>query len=191
MTVFWRKVVTGQFMAEEVQRAVGVETALVIRSPDGDPTAGVRHGQQAGTFFGEGFVPGGGGGQTGGAADVVLVVPVQLVLEELIGGLEIGDAFVGKKGDEPFLKGVEAAFDLAFGRSVGGDAVGDAQGGESALELGMGVEAVGGGAMAKERQTVGVEGGGRAVFSMGVRRWRKWLHVVSLGTKVPATILRE
>jgi hypothetical protein len=30
--------------------------------------------------------------------------------------------------------------------------------------------------------------GGDAV---GERRWRKWLQVGSLGTKVPATILRE
>jgi len=128
---------------------------------------GRGHGEEPGAFLGEGFVPRGVGGQAGGAADVVLVVPVQLELEELIGSLEIGDAFVGQERDEPFLKGVEAAFDLALGGGVGGDAVGDAQGGEGALELGMGVEAVGGGTMAKERQTVGVEGDGRAVLFDG------------------------
>lgn len=98
---------------------------------------------------------------------MVLVVPVQLVLEELIGGLEVGDAFVGQEGDEPFLKGVEAAFDFAFGLGVGGDAVGDAQGGEGALELGVGVAPVGSGAMAEERQAVRVERDGRAVFFDG------------------------
>jgi hypothetical protein len=98
---------------------------------------------------------------------VVLVVPVQLVLEELIGGFEIGDAFVSQERDQPFLKGVEAAFDFAFGRCVGRDAVSDAQGGEGALELRMGVEAIGGGAMAEEGQAVGVKGGGRAVLFEG------------------------
>jgi hypothetical protein len=157
----------GPVVAEEVQSAVGVEAALMVKGQMEVQERGRWHRQEAGAFFGEGFVPRGVGGQAGGAADVVLVVPVQLELEELIGGFEIGDAFVGQEGDEAFLKGVEAAFDFALGLGVRGDAMGDAQGGEGALELGMGVEAVGGGAMAKERETVGVEGDGRAVFFDG------------------------
>jgi hypothetical protein len=54
---------------------------------------------------------------------------------------------------------------LAWG--VGGDAVGDAQGGEGALELGVGVQTVGGGTMAEEGEAIGVERGGRAVVFEG------------------------
>lgn len=157
----------GPVLAQEVEGSVGVEPALVIEGQMEVQEWRRRHGQEPGAFFGEGFVPSGVGSQAGGAADVVLVVPVQLVLEELIGGLEVGDAFVGQERDEPFLKGVEAAFNFAFGGGVGRDAVGDPQGGEGALELGMGVEAIGGGAMAEERQAVGVEGHGRAVLFDG------------------------
>jgi hypothetical protein len=157
----------GPVLAEEVQGAVGVEPALVIEGQMEVEQRLGGNGEQTGAFFCEGFVPSGVGGQAGGAADVVLVVPVQLGLEQLVGGWEVGDAFVGQERDEPFLKGVEAPFDFAFGLGVWGDAMGDAQGGEGALELGMGVEAVGGGAMAEEGQAIGVERGGRAEFFDG------------------------
>lgn len=114
-----------------------------------------------------GLVPGLIGGQPGGAAGVFLVVPDDLVLEQLIGRRIVGDAFISQEGDEAFLKGFEAAFDFPFGLSVRGDAVGDAQRGEGALELGVGVEAVGGRAVAKEGQAVGVERGWRAVLFEG------------------------
>ena len=121
------------------------------------------HGAQMGAFFLEGFVPSLVGRQPGGAAMGVLVVPVELGLQEGIGGAVVRDVLVGQEGDEAFLEEAETALDLALGRGVGGHAVGHAQGGESALELGMSVEAVGGGAMAKEGQAVGVEAGGSAV----------------------------
>jgi hypothetical protein len=57
------------------------------------------------------------GGQAGGAADVLLVVPSDLALEQLVGGGVIGNAFVGEQRDQASLKGVEAALDLAFGLS--------------------------------------------------------------------------
>lgn len=57
----------------------------------------------------------------------------------------------------------KAAFDFAFGLSIRSDAVGDVQGGQCALKLGMSVEPIGGGLMAEEAQAVGVEGGGAAV----------------------------
>ena len=126
-----------------------------------------RRGAQAGSFFLEGFVPSLIGGQAGGAADPLVIVPMDLELEQLVGLRIVLDAFIGQEGDQTFLKGVEAALDLAFGLSVRGDAVGHAQGGESALELGVGVEAVGRRAVAKEGQTVGVEGGRRAVLFEG------------------------
>lgn len=94
---------------------------------------------------------------------MVLVVPSQLDLEQGVGVGVIGDSFVGQKADESFLEGVEAALDFAFGGGVWGDAVGGAQGGKSALELGMGVEPVGWGAMAEEGESVGIETGWQAV----------------------------
>ena len=121
------------------------------------------HGTQLGTLFLEGHIPSGVGGQAGGAADVVLVVPGELGLEQGVGVLVVGDFFVGQEGDEAFLEGVEAALNFAFGLGVGSDAMGGAQRSEGALELGMGVEPVGGAAVTKEREAVGVEAGGRAV----------------------------
>lgn len=88
-------------------------------------------------------------------------------LEQGIGLGIVGDFFVGQKADEPSLEEVEAAFDFAFGLSVGSDAVGDAQGREGALELRVSLPALGGGAVAEEGQSVGVEGGGRAVLLDG------------------------
>lgn len=79
-----------------------------------------------------------------------LVVPADLGLEHGVGVFEVGDCFVGQEACESFLEGVEAAFDLAFGG-------GDTMGGEGALEWGMGVEPVGWGVMAEEREAVGVE----------------------------------
>ena len=57
-----------------------------------------------------------------------------------------------------FLEGAKAAFDFAFGLRAGGDQMGDAQGGEGALELGAGIPAIGGGLMAEQGQAIGVKG---------------------------------
>ena len=149
--------------AEEIQRVVGVEPTWEI---EGQVEVQQRHwGHRAMVvaFFLEGSLPGSVGGQPGGATDVVLVVPGDLRLEQGVGRGVGGDLFVGEQGDQAVLEGAEAAFDFAFGRGVGGDAVGRAQRGEGALELGVGVELVGGGGVAEERQAVGVEAGGRAV----------------------------
>ena len=45
--------------------------------------------------------------------------------------------------------------------------MGDAQGGQSTLELGMRVQAVGGGSVAEKRQAVGVDAGGHAIGFKG------------------------
>ena len=57
-----------------------------------------RWGTQGGAFFVERPVPGLIGGQPGGAADVFLVVPDDLVLEQLIGRRIVGDAFISQQG---------------------------------------------------------------------------------------------
>ena len=68
-----------------------------------------------------------------------------------------GDFLVGQKGDDAFLEGAKAAFDFAFGLRAGGDQMGDAQGGEGALELGARIPAIGRGLMAEQGQTIGVK----------------------------------
>lgn len=95
---------------------------------------------------------------------MVLVVPVNLGLEQGVGILVVGDFFIGQEGDEAVLEGTEAAFDFALGRGVGGDAVSHAQRGEGALELGVCVEPVGSGGVAKEREAISVKAGWRAIF---------------------------
>ena len=118
-----------------------------------------------------------------------MVVPIDLGFEELVGGSIVGDFLKGEQGDQAFLKDLEAAFDFAFGLSIRSDAVMDAQGGESALELGVGVQAVGGSAVTEEREAIGIETGGQTkLFQQGATQG---LQVVSLGTKVPPRILRE
>ena len=154
-------------LAEEVQGVIGVEAALEVERQVEIQQRDGGHGAQARALFLEGFVPSVVGGQPGGAADVLLVVPVDLGLEESVGGFEIGRVLEGQKGDQAPLESVKAAFDLAFGLRVGSDAMGHAQGGEGALELRVGVEAVGGGTVAEEGQAIGVEASRRAIFFQG------------------------
>ena len=153
--------------AEEIEGGVGIETALEVegqmeveKRPGGDVAVVIA-------FFLEGEVPGSVGDQAGGAANMVLIVPGDLGLEERVGVFVVGDLFIGQEGAEALLEDVEAAFDFAFGGGVWGDAVGAAQGGESALELGMGVETVGWRAMAKEGESVGIEASRWAVGFQG------------------------
>ena len=97
----------------------------------------------------------------------MLVVPLDLSLQEVVGGSKGGDFLIGQKGDQAVLEGAKAAFDFPFGGGVWSDAMGDAQGGQGALELGMSVQAVGGGGMAEKRQAVGVNTGGHAMSFKG------------------------
>jgi len=110
------------------------------------------------------FVPGLIGCELGGAAAGVFVMPVNLGLEELIGWREVADFFIGQEREESFLKDLKAAFDFAFGLSVGSDAVMDAHGGEGSLELRVGIEPVRRGTVAEEGKAVGVEAGWQAIF---------------------------
>lgn len=157
----------GPVFAEEVERVIGVEFALVVKGQVEVQQGHERKGAVLVAFFLEGQVPGGVRRQAGGATNLVLIMPRDLALQEGVGVFVVGDTFISQEGDEALLEGVEAAFDFAFGLGVRGDAMGDAQGGEGALELGVGVEAVGRGAVAKEREAVGVERGWRAVLFEG------------------------
>lgn len=111
-----------------------------------------------------GFIPSLIGSQLSGATASIFVVPVDLGLEELVGRREVRDFFIGQEGDQTFLEDLKAAFDFAFGWSVGSDAVMNAHGREGSLELGVGVEAVGRGAVAEEGKAIGVKAGRQAVF---------------------------
>ena len=131
--------------AQEVQSVIGVELALMVESQVQVQQRDGGHRAVVVAFFLEGQFPGGVGGPAGGAADLVLIVPGDLDLQQGVGVGVVGDLLESQEADEAFLEGVKAAFDFAFGLGVGGDAVGTAQGDEGALELGVGVEALGGG----------------------------------------------
>jgi len=77
---------------------------------------------------------------------------------QFLGG-DIGrDLLVGQQRKEAVLEGPEAAFDFTLGLRTGGDQVGAAQCGERALELGAGIASIGGGDMAEQGETIGIQG---------------------------------
>lgn len=154
----------GPVFTQEVQSIIGIEAALEVEGQMQIQEGHRWDRAQVVAFFFEGQFPGGVGGQVGGATDLVLVVPVDLDLEQSVGVFIIGDFFISQEGDQAVLQGAEAAFDFAFGLGIGSDAMSHAQRSEGALELGMGVEPVVGGGVAKERQSIGVKAGGRAVL---------------------------
>ena len=85
------------------------------------------------------------------------------VEHDLCGGIA-ADFFIGQDGDQAFLQGAKAAFDLAFGLRAGSDEMSDAQSGEGALELGTGIAVIGHGVMAKEAQAIGIDDQGQVVL---------------------------
>ena len=68
------------------------------------------------------------------------------------------------------MEGAEAAFDFTFGLRGGRDQMGNAQRGESTLELGAGITAIGGGLVAEEGQAIGVDGQRPTVDGKGVAK---------------------
>lgn len=156
--------------AQEVQSVIGVKAALEVEGQMQVQQGNGGHGAEAITFFFKCQFPGGVWGQVGGATNMVLIMPVDLGLEQGVSVFVVGDFFIGQEGDEPVLESAEAAFDFAFGGSVWSHAMGGTQGRKSALELGMGVEPVGGGGVAKEGQAIGVKAGGQSVcFQEGTK----------------------
>ena len=113
---------------------------------------------EAGTLFGQRLFPRLIGSQPSGTADPVGIVEGDLLVEERIGLVVIPDALVGQQADQPALEVAEAALDLALGGCVRGDAMGDAQGGEGTLELGMSIESIRGRGVAEKGEAIGVHG---------------------------------
>lgn len=157
----------GPATAQEIQSGVGVETALHVEGQMEIQQGHWRHGAQLRTLFFEGQFPGRIGCEAGGAANLMLVVPGDLSLEQGVGIFVVGNFLVGQEAGQALLKRVEAAFNFALGGSIGRDPMGRAQCREGSLELGMSVESVGWATMAEERKPVGVEAGRRAVGFQG------------------------
>src|SRR6266850_2358101 len=106
-------------------------------------------------LFGQGLVPGSIGAEARGAANGGVLVG-DLAIQYGLGGGVISDVFVSQERYQAQLQSSKAAFDLAFGLWAGGNQMGDAQGGEGALELRTGIPIVGHGIMAKEAESVGI-----------------------------------
>lgn len=95
---------------------------------------------------------------------MVLIVPGNLSLQERIGAFVVCDFFISQESDQAVLESAEAAFDFAFCLRIGSHAMSHTQGRKGALELRVGVQAVGGGSVTKERQAVCVEAGRSTVL---------------------------
>lgn len=152
----------GPALTEEVDLLIGVDAAPQVQGQMQVQQTGGGARAPGRAAFAQGQGAGRVGRLLGGAA-AGAVWAGQFAVEQLLGGGVGGDARVGQERDQTVLKGAEAAFDFAFGLRAGGDEVGDAQGGEGALELGAWLVAARGGHMAEQGQAVGVEGQGQAV----------------------------
>ena len=75
----------GPGAAQEIERKIAVEPALDIEGQMQIQQRQCGGWAQARAFFFEGQIPGGVGSQAGGAADLMLVVPGDLGLEQGIG----------------------------------------------------------------------------------------------------------
>lgn len=128
-----------------------------------------RHGFELGALLLEGELPGVVRGEAGGAAGVMGIVPGDLDGEQGVGGREVGDALGAQQGAEAVLESAEATLDLAFCLRVRGDAVGDAEAEERALELGADIIGAGVRGGAEEGKAVGVIGARSAVGGPRVR----------------------
>jgi hypothetical protein len=109
------------------------------------------------------LVPSHIGAEACGAADSGVLMGELAIQDDLSGGV-IADVFVSQQCHQALLQGAKAAFDLAFGLRAGGDQMGYAQGGESALELRTGIPIIGHGIMAKETEAIGVNDQRQAVL---------------------------
>ena len=160
----------GPAAAEELDGVVWRAAALEVDGEVQIAERGGRCGLELGAVFLEGDLPGLVGDEAGGAAGFVGVVPGDLLGEQGVGGGEVGDAGGAQERDEAVLKSAEAPFDFAFRLRVWGDAVGDAQAEQRALELRAHIIWAGVGRGAEEGKTVGVVGAWGAVSGDGRAR---------------------
>ena len=150
-------------LAQKVDLVIGVDPSFQVERQMEVQQGCRRTGPRERALFCHGFLPGGIGAQAGRATDGG-VLTLDLAVEHALCGGIAADLFIGQDGDQPFLQGAKAAFDLAFGLRAGSDQMGDAQGGEGALELRTGIPVIGHGIVTKEAQAIGVDDQGQAVL---------------------------
>lgn len=130
-----------------------------LLTPDVGPPRTRRGRTDDGTISGEGLLVGRVRGQTQFAMDFLLVGVLEELVQEMIGGDQVDDAFRGKEGNQALLPVIVTPFDLAFGLGRGGVEEFDAVEVEGVAELGEGVGIVG----VEEGMVVHVECQGQAV----------------------------
>jgi hypothetical protein len=149
-------------LAEEVDLVVGVDPSFQVESQMQIQQRGWRAGPDGRAPVRQGFIPSCVGAETRSATDSGILALNLPVKHDLRGGIAT-DFFIGQKCDQAFLQGSKTAFDLALGLGAGGNQMGDAQGGEGALELRAGITIIRHGVMAEEAQSIGIDGDGNMV----------------------------
>ena len=149
---------------QEIECEVMIETPLEIEGQMKVEQRSGRNGQEAGTFLLARLFPGLIRSELCGSAAGVFVMPVDLGFEQLIGRGVVGNFFERQECDQTFLKDQETSFDFAFGLSIGSHAVVNPHGGESALELGVGIQTVGRGTVTEQTEAIGVNTGWQTVL---------------------------
>ena len=107
-------------LAKKVDLVVGVDASFEVESQMEVQQGGGRTGTRDGALFCQGFLPSRIRAQAGGAANGG-VLALHLAVEHDLGGGIAADFFIGQDGDQAFLQGAKAAFDLAFGLRAGSD----------------------------------------------------------------------
>ena len=152
----------GPTAAEKIDLVVGVDAAAEVDGQVEIQQAGVWTGTEDGALLFLGLGAGIIGGEPGRAADGAILA-CQFAGQEFLSGGVSRDFLVSQQRDDTFLERAKAAFDFALGLRAGRDQMGDAQGGERALELGARIATLGQGLIAEQGQAVGVEGQRQAV----------------------------
>jgi hypothetical protein len=164
-------------LAKKVGLVVGVDAAFEVESQMEVKQGCGRTETHDGAPFCQGFLPSRIRAEDGGEANGGLLALHLAVEHDLGGGIAAG-FFIGQDGDQAFLQGAKATFDLAFGLRAGRDQVGYAQSVEGALKLGTRIPVIGHGIMANETQSIGVDDQRQAVLE---KKAAKMLEMIPSG----------
>lgn len=125
---------------------------------------GLRRGSPTGAALADAFFNRLARGHAGAAGAVVVVMPIDLGDQQLVGLNVVAHRFDTHQRGEPLLPEAELALDLALGLGISGDKVADSQAAQGALKLGEGVGVAGlARFVTEEAEAVGVEVVGQAV----------------------------
>ena len=164
-------------MAKKVDLVVGVDAAFELAGQMEVKQGCGRTEMPDGALFCQGFLPSRIRAEAGGAANGG-VLALHLTVEHDLGGGRAAGFFIGQDGDQAFLQGAKATFDLAFGLRAGRDQMGYAQSVEGALKLGIRIPVIGHGIMANETQSIGVDDQRQAVLE---KKAAKMLEMIPSG----------